>query len=544
MAMKEVGEQKSENLSEEIVYKIEIPANRYDLLSIEGLSRALRIFLGKESVPTYLIASPPSGAPHKLIIKPNTAKVRRFMVAAVLRNMKFTQESYNSFIDLQDKLHGNICRKRTLVSMGTHDLDTIVGPFYYDAQPPSDIKFVPLNQSVEMSGPELMTHYESDIKLKKYLHIIRDSPLYPVVHDSNNVVMSLPPIINSNHSKITLHTKNVFIDVTATDLTKAQVVLNTLVAAFSQYCELKFSVEQVEVSYPDGTTLLTPDVSERQETVSLDYIRKSIGVNPSGSEIVSLLNRMSLKSKLSMDGKNAIVSVPISRSDIFHACDIMEDVAIAYGFNNIPRTIPKTYTVGGEFGINKLSDHLRLEVAMAGFSEVLTLTLCSKAENFDFLNKIDDSSAVVLSNPKTIEYEVARTSLLPGVLKTVCCNRKSPLPLKLFEISDVVFLDASADVGARNERHLCAINTDMTSGFEVVHGLLDRLMKKLGVEKGDNGYSTVASADPTFFPGRCADVLFKGKKIGSFGIIHPDVLKNFNVDFVSSALEINIEPFL
>ena len=82
--------------------------------------------------------------------------------------MKFTflfQDSYNSFIDLQDKLHHNICRKRTLVSMGTHDLDTIKGPFTYMARPPSEITFKALNQSKEMTAVELMQHYKvSEIK--------------------------------------------------------------------------------------------------------------------------------------------------------------------------------------------------------------------------------------------------------------------------------------------------------------------------------------------------------------------------------------------
>ena len=74
-----------------------------------------------------------------------------------------------------------------------------------------------------------------DQKLKHYLHIIRDSPVYPVIYDSKRRVLSLPPIINGDHSKISLETKNVLIECTATDLQRAKIVLDTMVAMFSGY---------------------------------------------------------------------------------------------------------------------------------------------------------------------------------------------------------------------------------------------------------------------------------------------------------------------
>lgn len=109
--------------------------------------------------PVYKALKPVKGDIEKLIIKPNTAKVRPYAVAAILRDMVFTQDSYNSFIDLQDKLHQNICRKRSLVAIGTHDYDTIKGPFFYDAKPPKEIRFIPLNQEKEYTAEELMDLY-------------------------------------------------------------------------------------------------------------------------------------------------------------------------------------------------------------------------------------------------------------------------------------------------------------------------------------------------------------------------------------------------
>lgn len=161
MITKEQGadSQQSIGASEDVIYKIDIPANRYDLLSLEGLVTGLLVFLGKIQTPIYKALRTSEGLIQRLIIKPDTAKIRPYAVAAVLRNLYFTQDSYNSFIDLQDKLHQNICRKRSLVAIGTHDLDSIEGPFYYDAKPPSEIKFKPLNQTKEYTAVELMDLY-------------------------------------------------------------------------------------------------------------------------------------------------------------------------------------------------------------------------------------------------------------------------------------------------------------------------------------------------------------------------------------------------
>lgn len=98
-----------------------------------------------------------------MTITPATAQIRPHAAAAILRNIKFNPDTYANFIDLQDKLHQNICRKRTLVAIGTHDLDTIKGPFIYDAKPPNEIKFVPLNQTKEMTAVELMDFYSVNI---------------------------------------------------------------------------------------------------------------------------------------------------------------------------------------------------------------------------------------------------------------------------------------------------------------------------------------------------------------------------------------------
>ncbi|RLN61024.1 hypothetical protein BBJ29_004161 [Phytophthora kernoviae] len=555
--------------SDDVLYKIDVPANRYDLLCVEGIARALRIFLEKERPPVYSLAPRAEGA-HHITVKPNTKLIRPFVVSAVLRDVEFTQERYNSFIDLQDKLHQNICRRRTLVAIGTHDLDTIEGPFTYNALPPNEIKFVPLSQTKEFEAKELLDFYRTnvDVKhIKPYTDIIYDSPVYPVITDKNGTVLSFPPIINSEHSKISLNTKNVFIECTATDITKAKVVLNTMIAMFSEYCAKPFTVEPVQVIYEDESVNkneMTPDLINRSVEVQIKNIYsmlfgKGEPINLDVDRICRLCNKMQLDAKPSGNGKTIIAEVPITRSDILHPVDVIEDVGIAYGFNNIPLTIPSTQTIGMAQPLNKLGDLLRDEISRAGYIELLTHGLCSHAENFEYLNRADDGqSAVVLSNPATAEFEVVRTSMLPGVLKTIQNNKAMSIKegLKLFEVSDVVVIDNNTDIGAKNVRRICAAYTGPTDGFEVIHGLVDRIMQLMGIPSelempaGTKEFYTVTPAEErTYFPGRCAYLMLqkedaKPLRLGTFGVLHPEVLRNFDLLNPTSVLEMDLEPLV
>ncbi|KAF5099429.1 hypothetical protein DV451_002962 [Geotrichum candidum] len=554
----EFGIELDEDPGERPQLKIEIPANRYDMLCFEGISRALNIFLGREKLPEYKLSQP-----EKLItvtVQPETTQVRQYIAGAVLRGIKFDQRRYDSFIALQDKLHTNICRHRTLVAIGTHDLQNIKLPITYEARKPEDIKFVPLNQTKEMTGAELMEFYDKDKNLGKYLHIIRDSPVYPAFYDADGHVLSMPPIINSERTKITLDTTDVFIDLSGTDKTKLEVVVNQLAAMFAEYTTEPFTIEPIQIiSDHNNETRICPNISPRQTTAEIDYINSCLGLNLAPQEICDLLTKMSLSATPSATDKNILdVSVPITRSDILHQCDIMEDAAIGYGYNNLKRTFPSdSYTIAEALPINKVSDIVRREVAMSGWSEVMPLTLCSHDENFAFLNREDDDSAVQLANPKTLEYQVVRTSLLPGILKTIRENRKHSLPIKVFESADVVFKDESLERKAFNRKYFGAVYAGRTSGFEIVHGLLGRVMAMLRApwleeeaKSTGRGYWIAPNDQATFFPGRGATVYFraaegeKALELGTLGVLHPEVTARFEIPYAASSLELNLELFL
>ncbi|KAL1382253.1 hypothetical protein pipiens_013277 [Culex pipiens pipiens] len=166
----------------------------------------------------------------------------------------------------------------------------------------------------------------SDQPLKAYFPIIRDSPVYPVVYDANGVVLSLPPIINGDHSKIS----------------------TTLV----QYPELAF----------------------RKETILRAKANFYIGIDESAEALAKMLNRLF---PTTQNASNQLeVLNPPTRHDMLHVCDI-EDVG-AYGYNRIPKTLPATMHIARQCPLNKLTKQLREQISQAGFTEGLTLTLCSR----------------------------------------------------------------------------------------------------------------------------------------------------------------------
>jgi phenylalanyl-tRNA synthetase beta chain len=512
-----------------------------------------------------------------------TAQIRPYVVCAVLRNVTFNQDRYQSFLDLQDKLHQNICRKRTLVAIGTHDLSTVQPPFTYEARAPKDIHFVPLNLEEEMDGNRMMEVLSSHQQLKAYLPIIRDSPVYPVIYDSNGVVLSLPPIINGDHSKIRLETKDVFIESTATDLTKAVIVLNTMVAMFAEHCAKPFGIEPVEVIYAEdypansftkgGDRIIYPQLESRAVVADIKRIKSSLSLDHlTENDVEKLLCKMGVPCQVDNKNKNKLnVQVPVTRSDIMHECDLVEDVAIAYGYNNLKLEVPNTFYGASEQPVNHLGDLLRLELAMAGYTECLNWALVSRKENFTQMRRTEKPEdlwrpvarpheyspnlvPVAISNPKTKDFEIIRTSMIPGILKTLANAKHNPPPIKVFEVGDVVIQEPTEETGSKNVRRICAISAGQQSNFAEMHGVVDQIMYKLNCEpqhehaEGSRRrpYALELSEDPAFFPGMQAHIVISRVNIGIVGVLHPDVVsgKGFDVGYACTAFELNVEPFL
>jgi phenylalanyl-tRNA synthetase beta chain len=230
-----------------------------------------------------------------------------------------------------------------------------------------------------------------------------------------------------------MDTKNVLIEVTGTDLTKCKIVLAILSCQFSEHCEgeSQFTIEPVDVEYEGQElgTIQSPDLSTYEFEVESQYICKLLGIELNHEQILAAAHRMGLTPLEASDAAHEKFQVSCIRPDILHACDIAEEIGIGYGFNKIPMVYPPTNTVGSFIPENKFTDLLRHEIAQAGYIETLTCALCSIKENYTFLRyepNLDE--CVQLSNPKTLEYEQVRTSMIPGLLKTLQSNQNERIP--------------------------------------------------------------------------------------------------------------------
>jgi phenylalanyl-tRNA synthetase beta chain len=143
------------------------------------------------------------------------------------------------------------------------------------------------------------------------------------------------------------------------------------------------------------------------------------------------LKRTGLTATVSKEGEYKVLA-PFWRGDVLHECDILEDVAICYGYTKIVPTLPPSATVGGRVRINKFTDFLRQEMAQAQYNEVLNFALCSRAEVTTSIFNQDESKLIRIANAKTKEFQTGRISLLPGLLRTILENKSNPLPYKLF----------------------------------------------------------------------------------------------------------------
>lgn len=521
-----------------IMYKFDVPANRYDLLCIEGFSRALRAYMGVEPYQDLKVV----GMERDLVtVRKHQTHERSHIACAIIKGIEFTDSSYNRFIDYQDKLHCSIGRNRSLVAIGTHDLSKIDGKIEYSSINLKDINFVPLankSEKAAINGADLEEHFRNDRKISKFFSLLSDKSK-AVAFTCNGEVMSIPPIINSEKTKISKETRDVFIDVTGTDFNKVNTALKLILYNFRGR-----EVHPVKILDAGGqTAVVTPVFSNYTYTITPERVFKKLHLDLGTTQIQGLLERMAYKASI-RDG-NVVVDVPDVRSDVMHECDIMEDIAVSYGFNNFEKRVPSICTVGHEEPLNKFSDKVRLELALSGYNEVLTLTLLSRQENF-----VDPKSAVVLSNPKSREYEVVRTSLLPGILKSISSNLHAKIPVKVFEVADVVLLSDATEEGARNERRACAVIASHRSLLEDVQGPLSLVLEKCGfrfeyvaLENDISSYSSeeYEAISSTYLENQGAFVKVDGEVVGTIGVLHPGICHKFGIPYAASSFEINVD---
>jgi len=497
----------------------EIFPDRCDMLSIEGFARAVRYFLGLESkIPAYTCGR--SGV--TLRVDSSVKKVRPCISAAVVRNVRLSDEFVSSLMQVQEKLHETLGRKRKKVAIGVHDFDKTKPPFTYKTAAPESLRFIPLGMSEELSLLEICQRHEKGVR---YAGILKDYNEWPVIVDSAGNVISFPPIINSELTRVSEDTTSLFIEVTGTSETAVNHVLNLLVTSF---IERGCSVESVEIA--DGNaSKITPDLTPKKIAIDINYVNRLLGVSLTPTQLENLLIKMGV----GFDGKHAII--PCYRGDVMHPIDVVEDVAIAYGYGNFEPEVPKIYTTAERLPRIEYINALKEIMIGLGFQEVVTMVLSNKEYEFERMN-ISAEEACEIANSVSSECTICRKSILPSLLRVLTQNMHREFPQKIFEIGEVVVPDERSETGARSFYKLGCVISDSKVGYESIACVADALMRNLGVR-----YTLERTRSKTFIEGRAAEIKVGSATLGVMGEVHPEVLEKWNLEMPVAALEINVD---
>ena len=493
--------------------KVELTTDRSDMFVLEGFARALRDFIGLGSKDIKIYDS-------KIIVKQEEVPVRPYIACALVRNVKLDEKMIKNLMNAQEVLHETIGRKRRKAAIGLHDFDKIEGEIWYKGVSRNE-KFVPLGETEEMSLIDVLSRTE---KGRKYGELIINANKWPVFVDKKGI-FSFPPILNSERTKITEKTKNIFIDVTGTDKNVVKQAINILTLMFG---ERGFKIEGIKIK--GRRELFTPEWIEKPIEIDRKKIEKLLGETLSDEEIKKALKKMGYKVII----KESVIAIaPPYRFDIFSEADVIEDIAIAYGYNNFTPELPNVFTKGELTKVEKISDEIRELLIGFGFQEIIRPILTN--EEIQFKKMLVEGDAIKISNPVSELYTQTRIWLLPGLMDFLSKNTKESYPQKIFEIGDVILIDKNSETRARDLRKVAAVIASNGSFFAEAKSIVLEIAKKLKIN-----VEFKEDYHPSFIDGRFVRIYSNKEEIGFFGEINPQVLENFKVYIPVTALEMKI----
>lgn len=493
---------------------VEFFPDRPDLYSSEGVARALQGFLGVKVGLRKYDVTPGSVA---IEVDESVKAVRPIIGCAVVRGLKFSDASIESLMNLQEDLHWGLGRNRRKVAIGVHDISRVTPPFRYIGADPSR-EFIPLDFSESMSMKEMIERHP---KGRDYGHILEGFDRYPLIVDVHDNVLSFPPIINGELTRVEEDSHDLFIDVTGTD----PVVYKALNIVVTSLAERGGIVEGVRVLRSEGD-FISPNLEPSKWIVSADEANGLIGFDLSSEELADCLERMRFGAN-AVD-RNVEVLVPAYRADIMHSWDIFEDAAKAFGYDKLIAELPATVTVGKPHASEVRKADVREVMTGLGYLETMPFTLTNEEVHFQRM-KHEPNGATRVLHPISELHTIIRTSILPSLLEIFSLNQHHTLPQRIFAVGEVV-------ENKRTMTNLAAASIHSGASFSEIRSVADAVLRELMI-----GAKVTPSEDRAFMPGRGADLTADDKRIGCFGELHPEVIRSFGLEQPVVAIEIRLD---
>jgi phenylalanyl-tRNA synthetase beta chain len=508
--------------------KVEFNPNRVDFCSYSGVARAFKGLMGWETgLPEYKIQD----GKIRLTITKAVGKIRPFMLAAVVRNIKLDDDAVTDLMEMQEDLHWGIGRNRKKASIGVHNFDAVTPPFTFTAVEPDKVKFVPLDTAEEMTLNEILEKHDKGIA---YRHLVDWAPKYPLLIDKEGKVLSMPPIINGELTRLTNKTKNLFLDVTGTDYTAVERSLSVLATALS---DMGGTLEKVQVKSPDRT-VVSPSLAPQRMKLRLGYANEVLGLKLSEAQVIESLKKCRLGAKTVGTGV-VEATIPAYRIDMLHEVDLVEEVAVGYGYYRLKPTIPERLTIGEQHPVHRIAGVVRQIMIGLGFTEVMNFTLTNEVVHYDKM-RLNAKEVIKLANPVSLEYTILRQSLLPDLMKNLADNKHESFPQRLFEASDVGRINQRAETRVERKLHVAGVSSHSTANFTEIKSAVEALLHNMGLK----GWEPKPVKHASFLEGRAAAIVAERKEIGVLGEIHPEVLNNFELENPTSAFEMDVEALL
>ncbi len=529
---------------------VEIFPNRPDLLSTGNFARAIGQFVEKRKIVDFKVAKPEKD--FVVTIDKSVKSVRPHTVCAIVKGLKFDDSKIKEIVDIQEKLHGSIGRRRRKLAIGIYPLDKIALPIRFIGRKPEDIKFMPLESSKEMTGRQILRGHPAG---REYGDLLKDVDVFPIFVDANDEILSMPPIINSEKTgRINEKTRDIFIECSGHNLVYLKKCLNIIVASVS---EMGGKVYGMNVKDSKSGNFVSPDMSVEKMSFRIEDIERTLGIELSEKDVRNYLSRMGIG--IENKKRKLAALIPAYRMDILHWIDLAEEIAIAYGYDKFEPEVPAISTVGEENPVNKLKRVVGNVLAGLGLLECSSFHLTTKKNirkmhyNFNDFVEIEDSKT---------GRDVLRIDLLTGLLQIASENSDAAYPQRTFEMGRVfqksevsgvrcqvseTGVGASRDnrkwmidnreneTGVIEEERLAIALVDEKASFTEMKQVLDYLFKMLGIE-----YSIEVVEDSNYIIGRCGRILVEGEEIGRIGEIAPRVLKNWKIKMPVVGIEIDM----
>lgn len=497
--------------------RIEYSPNRPDYSTDFGIALGLQGLLGIKSGAITLKIKKSNKYP--IFVKSDVSKIRPFVTGIVAKNGNIDNETLEQLIQMQEDLHMGIGRKRIKSSIGIHDLDRISFPLMYTTTK-RNTKFIPLKSTKENTISEILE--QTDVG-NNYGHILGNFSKVPIIIDSNNNIISLPPIINAAVTTVTTKTKNLFVEVTGINKDDAEDMLSVVATILES---AGFALESIKIS---GSKNSSPKLDQKKISVSPSLINQILGLNLNTSKILSSLKKSRLNA--SLKGNNIICTIPAYRFDIFGSMDLVEEVALGYGIQNLEPALTPSQTIGQISQVSLQLKSLNQVMIGLGYLEALNSSLTSKRVLYDMTNR-NSTKIISVLDSKSQEHTILRDSILPGLLENLSRNIHESYPQKMFETGTVFTIGDPIS----EKINLSSISAHKDANFTEIKSILQSALKtgfRIQIE-------TKTTSHPIFETGHCASVVLNDKSIGVIGKINSKIVENYKIRVPVVGFEISL----